>query len=127
MAMTADARRIFEDARLMSDAARTLLAAGDIRDAAEKAWRSIKRAADALIAARTGTEPRTAGQTVRGLRALAARDSSLRSTVVTYIENQRVLHGDCFYRGNCGPPANVSAMIEDAGRFVFQVEQFAGE
>ena len=92
MAMTADARRIFEDARLMSDAARTLLAGGDIRDAAEKAWCSIKRAADALIAARTGTEPRTSSATWRQLRALTSEGIPAlqeHSSLIYYREYQR--------------------------------------
>ena len=38
MTMTADAARTFADARLMRNAALTLMNTGDIRDAAEKAW-----------------------------------------------------------------------------------------
>ena len=47
---------IFADARSLHVEALQLLEAGDIRDAAEKAWCATKRATDALILARTGTE-----------------------------------------------------------------------
>ena len=48
---------IFADARAVHADALRLLATGDIRDAAEKAWCATKRATDALILARTGVEP----------------------------------------------------------------------
>ena len=125
MAMTADARRIFEDARLMSDAARTLLAGGDIRDAAEKAWCSIKRAADALIAARTGTEPRTSSATWRQLRALTSEDPAVRQLLEAYREYQRNLHGRCFYYGECEPTDAVTAAIRDTAVYLRLVERLA--
>ena len=123
MAMTADAGRIFEDARLMSDAARTLLASGDIRDAAEKAWCSIKRAADALIAARTGTEPRTSSATWRQLRALTSEDPAVRQLLEAYREYQRSLHGKCFYYGECEPTGAIAAAIRDTAVYLRLVEQ----
>ena len=45
---------IFADARTIHGEALERLQAGDIRDAAEKAWCATKRATDALILARTG-------------------------------------------------------------------------
>ena len=48
---------IFDDARSLHAEALRLLEAGDIRDAAEKAWCATKRAIDALILERTGEEP----------------------------------------------------------------------
>ena len=51
-------REIFEDARFLHETAVQRLRAGDLRDAAEKAWCSAKRATDALLLARTGREPR---------------------------------------------------------------------
>ena len=45
---------IFADARRMQTQAVERLEAGDLRDAAEKAWCATKRATDALILARTG-------------------------------------------------------------------------
>ena len=50
---------LFADARNVHAQAIERLQNGDIRDAAEKAWCSTKRATDALILARTGEEPPT--------------------------------------------------------------------
>ena len=58
---------IFADARAVHADALRLLEAGDIRDAAEKAWCATKRATDALILARTGVEPEFSSDTTRGL------------------------------------------------------------
>ena len=44
------------------------LEAGDIRDAAEKAWCAAKRATDALVLARTREEPPSTHDTTEGLR-----------------------------------------------------------
>ena len=59
----ADATRVFADARRMQESALRRMAAGEIRDAAEKAWCAAKRATDALILARTGEEPRRSTDT----------------------------------------------------------------
>ena len=65
---------IFADARSLHADALRLLEAGDIRDAAEKAWCATKRATDALITARTGVEPEFSPDTTRGLVRMAAAD-----------------------------------------------------
>ena len=46
---------LLADAREVHSQALERLAAGDIRDAAEKAWCATQRATDALVLARTGT------------------------------------------------------------------------
>ena len=61
---------LFKDARRLEALAQERLISGDVRDAAEKAWGLTKRAADALVLARTGEEPSTAGRTARGVREL---------------------------------------------------------
>ena len=58
MVATSRVQEIFDDARLMHSEALERLAAGDIRDAAEKAWCATKRATDALD---PGTHRRGAG------------------------------------------------------------------
>ena len=68
MAMTSDVHIIFEDARAMHQSAVDQLVRGDIRDAAEKAWCATKRATDALILARIGTEPEKSPQNVTPLK-----------------------------------------------------------
>jgi len=53
MLTTDQVTAIFDDARGVHADALRLLEAGDVRDAAEKAWCATKRATDALILART--------------------------------------------------------------------------
>ncbi len=125
MAMTDDTRRIFEDARLMSTSALTLLDTGDIRDAAEKAWCAVKRAADGLISARTGMEPRTSSATWRSLRAVAADYPLAQELVEGYRAYQRDLHGRCFYYGDCEPADAVVAAIRDTASYVQLAERLA--
>ena len=64
----ANAERIFADARHMRDAALERLAAGDLRDAAEKAWCATVRATEALVLIRTGQEPGTSTMAGRRLQ-----------------------------------------------------------
>ena len=96
MLATDPASTIFDDAHsLYADALRQL-EAGDIRDAAEKAWCATKRATDALIMARTDTEPEFSPDTTRGLVRLAAADHAVNSLVGRYYSRQGHLHGTCF-------------------------------
>ena len=55
-------RFLFSDARALYDDAIEMLDQGKIRNAAEKAWGATKRATDALVLAREGEEPQSAGQ-----------------------------------------------------------------
>ena len=99
----ADAERIFADARLMRDAALSQMAAGDIRDAAEKAWCATVRATEALVLVRTGQQAGTSTAAGRRLRALAEEDQSLDDLASRYSHRQVVLHGECFYHDYCQP------------------------
>ena len=74
---------------------------GDIRDAAEKAWRATQRSTDALILARTGAEPATIAITINELDDLAGRDASVKSLVGRYSSPISQLHGACFCNGIC--------------------------
>ena len=94
---------IFADARLMHTAALNRMAAGDIRDAAEKAWCATLRATEALVLARTGQSPTTSTAASRNLRSLAETDSSLENLSLLYSHRQAVLHGECFYHEYCQP------------------------
>lgn len=95
-----DATSVFADARRMHEAALERMAAGDIRDAAEKAWCAAKRATDALILARTGEEPRRSTDTGAGLREIARRDAGARSLRARYYERQGALDGSAFTSGS---------------------------
>ena len=114
----ADATRVFADARQMHESALRRMAAGDIRDAAEKAWCAAKRATDALILARTGEEPRRSTDTGASLRDLARRDPGARSLRARYYERQGALHGECFYIGLCEPVDETELLIRETADYI---------
>ena len=121
MVATSRVRELFDDARAMHAEALERLAAGDIRDAAEKAWCATKRSTDALILARTGEEPGTAARTTNELDSLADRDNRAKSLVGRYYSRIGQLHGACFYDGICNDQTErrireTAAYIEDAER-----------
>ncbi|MDE2786023.1 MAG: hypothetical protein OXL37_05105 [Chloroflexota bacterium] len=116
----------FADARAVHADALRLLEAGDIRDAAEKAWCATKRATDALILARTSTEPEFSPDTTRGLVRLAAADSAVNSLVGRYYSRQGHLHGTCFYLGDCEPVAEVHRRIRQTADYINDAERLAG-
>ncbi len=116
-----DYAAIFADARNVHSQALERLEQGDIRDAAEKAWCSTKRATDALILARTGEEPPTTAMTTEGLLALARASNAYENLVGRYFTRISYLHGTCFYNGMCGPDTErrireTADYIRDAGR-----------
>ena len=121
MVATSRVQEIFDDARLMHSEALERLAAGDIRDAAEKAWCATKRATDALILARTGEEPGPTAITSNELDSLANRDANVKPLVGRYYSRISQLHGSCFYVGICNDQTErrireTSIYIEDAER-----------
>lgn len=73
---------LFADARDMYDQAIERLDHGDIRDAAEQAWRATRRATDGLILARAGEEPVTTAGTRAGTTAVSTNSTALASTTV---------------------------------------------
>ena len=117
---------IFADARAVHADALRLLEAGDIRDAAEKAWCAAKRATDALILARTGTEPEISSDTSRGLATLATEDQAFRTLRRRYHSRQSVLHGDCFYLGICEPFGDVVGRIHRTADYISDAARLAG-
>ena len=125
MTMTADVERIFDDARLMYGAALTLMNTGDIRDAAEKAWCATKRAADGMIAARTGEEPTSSTGTSRGLRRLREAAPDTDALQQRYFARQATLHGACFYYGLCDPIDEVIQLIRETDAFIADAERLA--
>ena len=120
-----DAASVFADAHLMYGDALDRLAAGDIRDAAEKAWRSAKRAADALILARTGSLPPRSPDTSRGLRRLVATDPETRPLHDSYFTRQALLHGECFYTGTCEPIDETERLIRETIDIIHDAERLA--
>ena len=120
----ANAARIFADARLMSDAALERMAAGDVRDAAEKAWCATVRATEALVLARTGQEPETSTAAGRRLRALVEEDRSLEGLALRYHYRQVTLHGECFYHDYCQPVV-VERLIGETSDYIRDAERLA--
>ena len=114
---------IFADAR--ADALR-LLEAGDVRNAAERAWQATKRATDALVLARTGEEPQFSPDTSRGLVRLASADSAINSLVGRFYSRQGHLHGTCFYQGICEPADEVERRIRQTADYITDAMRLAG-
>ena len=117
---------IFADARAVHANALRMLEAGDVRDAAEKAWCATKRATDALILARTEVEPVISSDTSRGLAALATQEQAFRSLRRRYHARQSTLHGDCFYLGICEPIDEVEGRIHRTADYINDAERLAG-
>ncbi|MDE0160534.1 MAG: hypothetical protein OXL98_02245 [Acidimicrobiaceae bacterium] len=115
---------LFADARALHSAALARLEAGDIRDAAEKAWCATKRATDGLIVARTGEEPARSPVTTRELQRLAADDPGIDRLSDRYHVVRDTLHGDCFYSGLCEPLDRTERRIRDTVDYIRDAEAF---
>ena len=120
----ADATRIFDDARTMNDAALQRLAAGDLRNAAEKAWCATLRAVEALVLARTSQYPVRSTHASRRLQLMADSDSSLVDLRHRYLDRQDALHGHCFYHEFC-PMPNTAERIHDTAFFIADAVRLA--
>ena len=116
---------LFADARTLYDDALEILDEGRLRNAAEKAWCATKRATDALILARTETEPRTSGQTMRMLRKLRRQDPSLEQLRLQYGARQSFLHGRCFYDGILEPEEDIIADVRETIDYIQDAEAMA--
>ena len=116
---------LFADARALHEAALERLGAGDIRDAAEKAWCATKRAADGLIVARTGHAPAESPDTTRGLRHLGGADEGIRHSMSHYYAAREALHGHCFYLGFCEPADDTERLIRETSAYIDKAESLA--
>ena len=126
MVATRRVSEIFADARAVHAEALRLLAQGDIRDAAEKAWCATKRATDALILARTEVEPEISSDTTRGITRLASEGNLVQSLRGRYFSRQSQLHGACFYLGACEPRDEVERRIRQTADYISDAENLAG-
>ncbi len=120
----ANAARIFADARLMRDAALERMSAGDVRDAAEKAWCATVRATEALVLVRTGQAPGTSTTASRRLKALTVEDRSIENLAHLYSYRQDVLHGECFYHDYCQPVVT-EQLIRETSDYIRHAERLA--
>ena len=115
---------IFADARGMREAALERMAAGDYRDAAEKAWCATLRATEALVLARTGDGPRTSTFAGRRLRAIARTEPALKELRDRYLVRQAILHGECFYH-DYYDPEEIEELIHETADYIQDAESLA--
>ena len=125
MTITREVHDIFNDARQLHRSALERLEAGDIRDAAEKAWCATKRATDALVMARTGEELGTTARTSDELDALARVAHEVRSMKPHYYQSIYRLHGQCFYNARCDSE-EVPTLINATREYIASAERLAG-
>ena len=109
---------LFADARVLYSDALEMLAQGRIRNAAEKAWGATKRSTDAMVLARTGNEPQSAGQARRALLRLSSNDQAIDRFQGQYNTRSALLHINCFYDGNCEPEAEMTALIRATDSYI---------
>ena len=121
--LTADA--VFDDAKYMQRQALERLEVGDLRDAAEKGWCATRRAAEALILARTGKRSPNTSAVSRELRALGRTDEAVYCLEDRYGATARFLHGDCFYSGLGDPVENTERRIREVADFIAAAEDLA--
>ena len=117
------AGEIFADARQVHAQALERLEHGDIRDAAEKAWRATKRATDALILALIGEEPGPTGFTSDCLDDLVASHRATNSLQRRYYSRLSQLHGACFYTGACNQ--HTERRIRETAAYIADAEALA--
>ena len=113
---------LFEDAWYLYQEAIEILELGKPRIAAEAAWGATRRAADALILARTGRGPSGTGQTTRRLSYLGQSDPELAALVRQYNDRIVDLHGRCFYSGVCN---EITGLIRGTADYIRPAERLA--
>lgn len=118
-------QEIFADAKAVHASALELLAAGDIRDAAEKAWCATKRATEALLLTATGEVPPTTVRVSSGLRGLGRGSEAAKSLQDRFGYTVRFLHHDCFYNGHCEPLDDTERLIRDVAQYIEDAEALA--
>ena len=118
-------RELFADARVLYDDALEMLDQGKLRNAAEKAWGATKRATDALILAREGDEPQSAGHARRALLRLRSQDPAVQLLQGEYSTRSLLLHINCFYDGNCEPEPEMTALIRETIDYIHDAETLA--
>ena len=119
MATTTDrVSELFADAHELYADALEMLAQGRLRNAAEKAWCATKRSTDAMVLARTGDEPQSAGQARRALLRLSSNGPAFETFQGQYSTRSLLLHINCFYDGNCEPEAEMTALIQATDSYI---------
>ena len=118
---------LFADARALYDNAIEGLAQDNARNAAEKAWGATKRATDAIVLAREGYEPQSAGQARRALLRISAGNQTVWTLQGEYHLRARMLHIDCFYEGNCEPEQEMTDLIRSTISYIQTAKELSAE
>ena len=118
-------QEICADARAVQASAPEQLAAGDIRDAAEKAWCATERATEALLLSVNGEFPPTTSLVSRGLRGLGRGSEKWRSLQSRFACTAQFLLHDCFYDGHCEPVEDTEQLIRDVSKYIEDAELLA--
>ena len=116
---------LFADAQFLYGDALEMLAQDRIRNAADKAWGATKRATDAMILARTGDEPRSAGYARRVMMRLSKSSPAIKILQGEYHLRSEWLHIDCFYDGNCEPREDMVALIRETDAYISEAQFLA--
>ena len=109
---------LFADAQALYDDALEMLEQGRLRNAAEKAWGATKRSTDAMVLARTRTEPQSAGQARRALLRMRNDGPALVAFHGEYSIRSELLHVNCFYDANCEPEEDITALIRETDSYI---------
>ena len=125
MVATPRAETIFADAWALYNGALEGLEAGDVRDAAEKAWAATLRATIALLLSRTGQEADKTPVVSRLLDQLASNDNRVKALVGRYYSRQTRLHGDCFYSGITDGIEEIHRRIQETNLYIQDAETLA--
>ena len=109
---------LFADSQSLYGDAVEMLDQGKLRNAAEKAWGATKRSTDAMVLARTGHEPQSAGQARRALLLMSNDGPAFDAFQGQYSTRSLLLHINCFYDGNCEPEAEMTALIRATDSYI---------
>ena len=116
---------LFADALTLYGDALDMLDQGKLRNAAEKAWGATKRSTDAMVLARTGYEPQSAGQARRALLRMSSEGPDFEGFHGRYSIRSELLHVNCFYDGNCEPEAEMTALIRATDSYIQEARNLA--
>lgn len=124
MLRDASARDLISDARAIHDEAMARLAAGDWRDAAEKAWCATRNATEAAVLEVYGLDNTKSTNIDAGLRALAREWGGEWITArKSYSDVVYHLHIEAFYRGIYH--MDIPDLIRDVAGYIDLVEELA--
>ena len=124
MLRDASARDLISDARAIHDEAMARLAAGDWRDAAEKAWCATRNATEAAVLEVYGLDNTKSTNIDAGLRALAREWGGEWITArKSYSDVVYHLHIEAFYRGIYH--MDIPDLIRDVACYIDLVEELA--